>query len=78
MVAKSLPSEWIAMRTISVLIEHALRKLQVNTLLDDCSKKTYINADIAAELGLEGKLELIKLGVLNGGCEEFETQPINF
>ena len=44
MVAKSLPSEWIAMRTIPVLIEHASRKLQVNALLDDCSTKTYINA----------------------------------
>ena len=78
MVAKSLPSEWIAMRTIPVLIEHASRKLQVNALLDDCSTKTYINADIAAELGLEGKRELINVGVLNGGCERFETQPVNF
>ena len=78
MVAKSLPSEWIAMRTIPVLIEHASRKLQVNALLDDCSTKTYINADIAAELGLEGKRELINVGVLNGGCEQFETQPVNF
>ena len=66
------------MRTIPVLIEHASRKLQVNALLDDCSTKTYINADIAAELGLEGKRELINVGVLNGGCERFETQPVNF
>ena len=78
MVAKSLPSEWIAMRTIPVLIEHASRKLQVNTLLDDCSTKTYVNADIAAELGLEGKRELINVGVLNIECEKFETQPIKF
>ena len=77
-VAKSLPSEWIAMRTIPVLIEHASKKLQVNALLDDCSTKTYINADIATELGIEGKRELINLGVLNGGCEQFETQPVNF
>ena len=66
------------MRTIPVLIEHASRKLQVNVLLDDCSTKTYINANIAAELGLEGKCELINVGVLNGGCEQFETQPVNF
>ena len=33
MVAKSLPSEWIAMRTIHVVIEHTSRKLQVNVLL---------------------------------------------
>ena len=78
MVAKSLPSEWIAMRTIPVLIEHASRKLQVNALLDDCSKKTYINADIAAEFGLEGKRELINVGVLNGGCEKFETRAVTF
>ena len=78
MVAKSLSSELIAMRTIPVLIENASRKLQVNALLDDCSTKTYINADIAAELGLEGKRELINVGVLNGGCEQFETQPVNF
>ena len=78
MVAKSLPSEWIAMRTIPVLIEHVSRKLQVNTLLDNCSTKTYINTDIAAEIGLEGKRELINVGVLNGRCEQFETQPVNF
>ena len=33
------------------------RKLQVNALLDDASTKTYINADVAAELELQGCLQ---------------------
>ena len=29
--------------------------MKVNALLDDASIKTYVNADVAAELGLNGK-----------------------
>jgi len=68
--------EPIAMRTIPVVLKSKTRSLKVNALLDDCSTRTYINADVAAELGLEGCLEMLDVGVLNGGRERFETQPV--
>ena len=42
----------IALRTIPVYIKNGNQKLQVNALLDNASTKTYINTDVAAELGL--------------------------
>jgi len=48
----------------------------VNALLDDASTKTYINADVAAELGLQGQPQRVTVSVLNGQVETFETCPI--
>ena len=42
----------VALRTVSVYLKNGDRKLKINALLDDASTKTYINADVAAELGL--------------------------
>ena len=44
----------IALRTLSVYLRNGDRKLKINALLDDASTRTYINADVAAELGLQG------------------------
>ena len=63
----------IALRTIP---GNGNRKLQVNALLDDASTKTYINADVAAELGLQGCLRKVNVSLLNGKVETFETSPI--
>ena len=64
----------IALRTIPVYIKNGNRKLQViNALLDDASTKTYINTDVAAELGLQGSLQRV-----NGKVETFETSPVEF
>lgn len=52
--------------------------MRVNALLDDASTRTYINADVAAELGLHGKLQKITVGVLNDKTESFETMPVEF
>ena len=38
--------------------------------------KTYINADVAAELGLQGCLQKVNVSVLNGKVETFETSPV--
>ena len=54
LIAQSSPLEHVAMRIVPVLLANGKRKLQVNALLDDCGTKTYLNADVAAELGLEG------------------------
>ena len=58
--------DFLALRTIPVMPKSGVRSLQVNALLDDASTKSYINADVAAELGLQGKTEQVTVNVLNG------------
>ena len=45
--------------------------------MDTASTKSYINADVAAGLGLQGRTEKMTVNVLNGQVEMFETKPIN-
>ena len=66
----------IALRTVPVYLKNGNKRLQVNALLDDASTKTYINADVAAELGLQGCLQKANVSVLNGKVETFETSPV--
>ena len=47
--------KYFALSTVSVMLRNGDRSLKVNTLLDDDSMKSYINAYAAAELGLQGK-----------------------
>ena len=49
----------------------------VNALLDDASTKTYINTDVANELGLKGKTEQVTVNVLNRQLETFELESVN-
>ena len=42
----------IALRTIPVYLKNGNKRLRVNALLDDASTKTYLNSDVAAEMGL--------------------------
>ena len=42
----------VTLRTVSVYLKNGDRKLKINALLHDASTKTYVNADVAAELGL--------------------------
>ena len=44
-----------------------------SALLDDASTQTYVNEDVAAELGLIGTFKAIKANVLNGECKSFQT-----
>ena len=48
----------------------------VNAVLDDASTTTYINSDVAAELGLQGEPQKVTVNVLNGHAETFETMPV--
>jgi len=66
----------IALRTVSVFLRNGDHKLKINALLDDASTKTYINADAAAELGLQGHPQKVNVSVLNGQVETFETTPV--
>ncbi|MCU7929154.1 MAG: DUF1759 domain-containing protein, partial [Candidatus Thiodiazotropha sp. (ex Dulcina madagascariensis)] len=78
MVAQSsIRPDFIGLRTVPVILINGDRSLRVNALLDDASTKTYVNADAAAELGLQGRTERVKVSVLNGQVETFETKPID-
>lgn len=70
-------SDFIGLRTVPVILKNGDRSLTLNALLDDASTKTYINADVAADLGLKGKTEKVTVNVYNGQVETFETRPVN-
>ena len=54
------------------------KRIRVNALLDDATTDSYINADVSAELGLQGSLQKISVHVLNGKTETFESKPVEF
>ena len=70
-------TDFIALHTVPIILKNGNRSIKVNALLDDASTKTYINADVAAELGLQGKTERVTVNVLNGQVETFETRPVD-
>ena len=57
-------TDFIALRTVPIILKNGNLSIKVNALLDDASTKTYINADVAAELGLQGKTERVTVNVL--------------
>ena len=61
-----------------MILKNGCRRLTVNALLDDASTQTYVNKDVATELGLNGTFETIKVNVLNGDCKSFQTMPVEF
>ena len=54
------------LRTVPVVLKNGEKSVVVNALLDDGSTQTYLNSDVAAELGLEGKICDTQVNVLNG------------
>ena len=71
-------ADFIALRTVPIILKNGDRSLEVNALLDEASTKTYLNADVGAELGLQGRTEKVTVNVLNGQIETFETKPVSF
>ena len=69
-------ADYIALRTVPVIFTNGSRSVKVNALLDDASTKAYMNSDVAAELGVQGKTEKVTVNVLNGQVETFEISPI--
>ena len=67
--------EEIVLRTVLVVLKNGNREMVVNAFLDDGSTKTYVNADVATELSLEGTVEQYQVRLLNGNCENSETIP---
>ena len=50
-----LTSEFVALLTVPVYLASGGRQVKVNALLDEGSSRSYVNSDVAAELGLEWK-----------------------
>ena len=74
----NLQSGYIALRTVPVILKNGDRSLKVNALLDEASTKTYLNTDVATELGLNGRTEDVRVNVLNGQVETFASQSVSF
>ncbi|XP_052771184.1 uncharacterized protein LOC128210870 [Mya arenaria] len=68
---------YIALRTVPVIVKHGGRHMQINALLDDGSTKTYINEDVACELGVQGRASEMTVNVLNGISDTFQTMPVS-
>ena len=76
MVHEDYQPDFIALRTVPVMVKSGGKSIKVNALLDDASTKTYINSDVAAELGFQGKTERVTVNVLNGLIKTYNTRPI--
>ena len=48
---------FVSLRTVPVILMNGHRRIKVNALLDEASTQTYLNEDVAQELGLSGELE---------------------
>ena len=73
----NISPSFTGLRTVPVILKNGDRSLKINALLDDASMKTYVNANIAKELGFQGRTEIVKASVLNGQVETIETKPID-
>ena len=73
----NIRTNFLGLRTEPVIRKNGERSWKINALIDDASTNSYINADFAAELGLQGRTERMTVNVLSGQVETFETKPIN-
>ena len=75
--AEGTQTGFLALRTVPVILKNGNRAIKVNALLDEASTKTYINANVASELGLQGISRKVTVNVFNGQTEKFETMPVD-
>ena len=75
--AEGTQTGFLALRTVPVILKNGNRAIKVNALLDEPSTKTYINADVASELGLQGISRKVTVNVLIGQTETVETMPVD-
>jgi len=76
-MTSSSPYEHIALRTVPVIVRNGRKSVKINALLDDGSTKTYLNADVAAELGITGENQHVTVCVLNGQNAGFDTTAVD-
>ena len=66
----------VALRTILVILSNGENKLVVNALLNDGSTKSYVNSDVAFQLGTQVIVQKIQVGVLNGKLETLDVMQV--
>ena len=64
------------LQTVPVKLRNGNQEITVNALLDDGSKQSYINSDVAAELGLDGPVETVTVSTINGNVKMFQTTSV--
>jgi hypothetical protein len=69
---------FVSLRTVPVYLSNGRKHVIVNALIDEASTKTYLNTDIAAELGLKGDAQELIVNVLNGQQEKMCTSIVDF
>ncbi|XP_053385782.1 uncharacterized protein LOC128550562 [Mercenaria mercenaria] len=74
----STQNGYIALRTVPVILKANGREIVINALLDDGSTKTYLNEDVAAELGLKSVYETVVVNTLNEKSVNFETMCVKY
>lgn len=74
----TVPLEFVALRTVPVYLASRGRQVKVNALLDEGSSRSYLNSDVAAELGLEGRPQELTVKVLNDNQEKFNSCIVEF
>ena len=72
------PSEFMALRTVPVYLTNGSKQVKVNALLDEGSSRSYLNSDVAAELGLEGRPQELTVNVLNDNQEKLNSLVVEF
>lgn len=76
LVTNSKQPGFVSMRTVPVYLQNNGRRMKVNALLDDASTTTYVNSDIVAELGVQGKDENITINVIDNNQETLNTTSV--
>ena len=69
-------ADFVSLRTVPVVLKNGRCKVVVNALLDDGRTKTYVNSDVAAELGLNEISQKVTVNKLNGQAEKLVTTPV--
>ena len=70
--------KFMSLRTVPVVFKNGKMKIVVNALLDDGSKRTYQNSDVATELDLKGERQNVTVIILNGVADSLETMQVEF
>ena len=66
----------VMLRTIPIRLRKDRKNVTVNALLDDGSTQSYLNSDVAAELGISTKQFKVAVSTLNGRVEELQTMSV--
>ena len=69
--------KYISLRKVPVVLKNSEKSVVVDAFLDDGSTQTYLQSDVAAELGLESKICDTQVNYSNGCVESFQTMPVN-